>query len=59
MYINGCHYFVKFDGEWTIGRFDANGDGSIGLEWSIVASDEPFNESDFDEIGDLIELPTS
>ncbi len=54
-YLDGHFYWVRMNDEWTIGRYDANEDGSVGLEWSVVGSDEVFDPSDFDKISYEVE----
>lgn len=44
-------YFVKFHGEWIIGEYKEQ-------IWFVIGCDEMFCESEFDEIGGKITMPS-
>jgi len=47
---------IKNDDEWTIGKYhNTYEDGSDADSWFVVGSDEPYDDSIFDRIGDFIE----
>ena len=47
---------IKNDNEWTVGKYhNTYEDGSDADFWFVIGSDEPYDDTIFDRIGDFIE----
>jgi hypothetical protein len=49
------YYWVKWGTNWTIGHYNPASYAKYGeYGWDIIASDESYSDSDFEEIGPFI-----
>lgn len=46
------YYWVKYNGEWTVGYYEGVADQRANARsWSMVGCDEYLKDSEFEEIG--------
>jgi hypothetical protein len=48
-------YWVKIDGDWTVGEYA----GESFAPWTVIGSDESFEEAKLELIGDRLDPPLS